>query len=83
MTVTLAANGNVELKGSCPVEDAEELLKHLIAKPNAAISWGGCESAHTAVIQVLLVAKAVPVGVPTGSFLRDHVGPLLRRAASP
>jgi hypothetical protein len=81
MTVQLAANGNVELKGSCPVEDAEELLKHLLAKPNAAITWDECEWAHTAVIQVLLVAKSVPVGIPTGSFLRDYVGPLLRRAA--
>lgn len=82
MTVTIAANGSVELKGLCSVEDAEVLLQHLLGNPKAMIVWGACEWAHTAVLQVLLVAKAVPAGIPTSPFLRDHVGPLLSRAAS-
>jgi hypothetical protein len=81
MTVIVAADGNVELKGSCPVEDAEVLLRHLLGKPDAAITWEGCEWAHTAVIQVLLIAKRVPVGSPGSPFLRDRVGALLKQAA--
>lgn len=81
MTIALKTDGTIELIGSCPVEDAEVLLQHLLATPNAAIDWRGCEWAHTAVIQVLLVAKSFPAGTPTGPFLRDYVGPLLSRAA--
>jgi hypothetical protein len=82
MTVAISANGAIELQGDCPVEDAEELLQHLLTTPNATVDWRSCDSAHTAVIQVLLVAKSIPVGPPKNSFLRDHVEPQLRRAAS-
>jgi hypothetical protein len=82
MTVAITANSTIELSGACPVEDAEELLQHLLAMPNATVDWRSCESAHTAVIQILLVAKSVPLGPPRNSFLRDHVEPHLRRAAS-
>lgn len=81
MTIALTTHGTIELKGSCPVEDAEVLLQHLLEKPGAAVDWQECEWAHTAVIQVLLVARSIPVGTPTSPFLRDHVGPLLRRTA--
>jgi hypothetical protein len=81
MTVAITANGAIELSGACPVEDAEELLQRLLARPNATVDWRSCESAHTAVIQVLLVAKSVPLGPPKNPFLRDHVEPQLRRAA--
>jgi hypothetical protein len=82
MTVAMTANSTIELSGACPVEDAEELLQHLLGTPNATVDWRSCESAHTAVIQVLLVAKLVPLGPPRNSFLRDHVEPHLQRAAS-
>ena len=82
MTVAIAVNGTIELSGTCPVEDAEELLQHLLATPKAPVDWHACEAAHTAVIQVLLVAKAMPLGPPQNSFLRDHVEPQLRRTAS-
>jgi hypothetical protein len=82
MTVAINANGTIELSGGCPVEDAEELLQHLLAQPNAKIDWRLCEFAHTAVIQVLLVAKSVPMGPPKNAFLRDYVEPHLRRVAS-
>jgi hypothetical protein len=81
MTVIVAAGGVVRLAGACPVEDAEALLQHLLGTPEALVNWAECESAHTAVIQVLLVARSVPVGTPVSGFLRDYVGPLLRRAA--
>lgn len=81
MTVAIAANGTVELSGSCDVEEADVLLQHLLARPDAPISWDGCAWAHTAVIQVLVVARAVPRGTPSNSFLRDYVGPILSRSA--
>jgi hypothetical protein len=82
MTVTISANGAIELAGACPVEDAEMLLQYLLAAPQAPVDWSACESAHSAVIQVLLVAKASPRGSPSNRFLRDHVGPLLVRAGT-
>lgn len=81
MTVAVNAHGTIELRGACPVEDAEDLLQHLLTTPNAAVDWRACESAHTAVIQVLLVAKSIPLGPPQSAFLKDHVEPQLRRAA--
>jgi hypothetical protein len=79
MTVKLSADGSAELVGFCPVEDAETLLQHLLGKPGAAIKWNACEGAHTALIQVLLVARAMPVDTPNNAFLSEHIGPLLRR----
>lgn len=79
MTIAISADGTVELAGSCPVEDAETLLRHLLATPNAIVGWSACESAHTAVIQILLAARVAPSGTPKGSFLRDHVSRLLDR----
>jgi hypothetical protein len=82
MTIARNASGTIELQGACPVEDAEELLQHLLTTPNASVDWRLCESAHTAVIQVLLVAKVVPFGPPKNSFLREYVEPKLQRVAS-
>ena len=76
MTIRLAAHGTVELTGTCPVEDAELLLQQLLANPGAAVDWSNCESAHAAVIQVLLVAGVIPLGTPAGLFLREKIAPL-------
>ena len=77
MTVTVSPSGTIELSGACPVEDAEVLLQHLSSAPDAAVDWTACESAHTAVIQVMLVARVRPIGPPRGPFLREQVGFLL------
>jgi hypothetical protein len=82
MPMTVAANGTIELTGHCPVEEAETLLQHLLAMPGALVDWRGCESAHAALIQVLFVAGCAPLGPPLSDFLRDHIEPLLLRAAS-
>jgi hypothetical protein len=81
MTVSVAPDGTLELKNACPAEDAEVLLRHLLDHPRARIRWDECEAAHTAVIQVLLVAKAVPSGRPKNPFLARFVEPILKRAA--
>ena len=81
MTVELQADGGIVLAGKCPSEDAESLLQFLLATPTAPVDWSGCESAHTAVIQVLLAAKPKLLGPPIGLFLRESVEPLLQSAA--
>lgn len=77
MTVRLLPDGAIELLGNCPSEDAEQLLQLLLADPSAAVDWAGCEAAHTAVIQVLVVARPQLKGSPGGPELRDWVAPLL------
>ena len=83
MSVQLSAAGVIELQGMCLSEDAEVLLQHLLAVPAAVVDWHACESAHTAVIQVLLLAKPTLRGVPTGAALRDWVHPLLLSSQNP
>lgn len=77
MTVHLSAHGVIELQGECPSEDAEALLRHLLADPNASVDWNACEAAHSAVIQVLMAARPAMQGVPRGQALKDWVQPLL------
>jgi hypothetical protein len=77
VTVELRADETIALEGLCPSEDAEALLQLLTASPTALVDWRGCESAHTAVIQVLLAAKPRLQGPPMGAFLNEWVAPLL------
>jgi hypothetical protein len=78
MTVQLSADGVIGLEGICASEDAEALLQYLLASPAAPIDWRACESAHTAVIQVLMAAKPKLLGPPAGPVLRDWLQPILR-----
>lgn len=80
MTVQMSGNA-ILLEGICPSEDAEALLQCLSASPAASIDWRACESAHTAVIQVLMASTAKLVGPPAGPALRDWVAPALTRVA--
>jgi hypothetical protein len=79
VTVELQADETIALAGICPSEDAELLLQLLAASPAAPVDWRGCESAHTAVIQVLLAAKPALLGPPGGAFLMEWVAPRLTR----
>jgi hypothetical protein len=80
MTVQLGENGVILLIDSCPVEDADFLLKHLLEHADASIDWARCTSAHTSVIQVILASGLVPVGVPKDAFLKTLVGRALDRS---
>jgi hypothetical protein len=62
MTVRRADNGTIFLEGACPVDDAEPLLQMLLAAPESPIDWTQCRKPHTAVVQILIAAGAVPVG---------------------
>jgi hypothetical protein len=81
MSVEVEADGTIALKGTCPSADAEALLQQLLASPEALVDWRACESAHTAVIQVLLAAKPKLWGPPQGGFLKERVEPLIEREA--
>jgi hypothetical protein len=81
MTVSLKADGVIELIARCGVEDAEVLQRHLLAAPGATVEWGGCEHLHSAVIQVLLVGKPRLRGSPANAFLRAHIAQLVDRSA--
>ena len=67
----------ITLTGDCSSEDAETLMTALLQTPMATIDWRGCESAHTAVVQILMASGAVLEGPPQGRFLADHIAPLL------
>lgn len=80
MTVRLAVDGTIELEGACPSDDAEAVLRYLLADPSATVDWRLCDWAHTAVVQVLAVSEAALLGPPRGEFLRDVVAPAMTRA---
>jgi hypothetical protein len=82
MTVTLAPDGVILLRGVCPIEDAEALLRRLSDAPGATVDWSDCEQAHTAVIQVMMAGSANVVGTPVDPFLRDHIGAIVARLKS-
>jgi hypothetical protein len=77
MTVWLRDGAIITLEGTCPIEDAETLLRHLLAAREATVDWQRCEQAHTAVVQVLLASGVTLRGPPQGTFLRRLVAPLL------
>lgn len=77
MTVRLTGDAAIVLEGVCTVEDTEPLVGHLLSAPHATVDWRLCEEAHTAIIQILIASGAALLGTPCGSFLRDHVAPLI------
>jgi hypothetical protein len=80
MTVRVAEDGTIRLIDDCAAEDADLLLSHLVARPEAAIDWCSCQSAHTSVIQVLLAFRRELIGPPRGKFLETMIGPAFDRA---
>jgi hypothetical protein len=82
MSVRLSPTQMIELYDECPSEDAEVLLRYLLAAPATAVDWSACAAAHTAVIQVLLFARPTMHGVPAGQILRTWIQPLLISGAA-
>jgi hypothetical protein len=77
MTVRVAEDGKIVLAGNCLVEDAETLVRRLLADPAAEVDWCACDQAHTAVVQVLLACGRSIQGPPRAIFLRNWIEPLL------
>jgi hypothetical protein len=82
VTVRVSEDGTIRLDGVCPIDDAETLLRLLLAAGEATVDWRGCVQAHSAVVQILLAIGPALVGQPTGDFLRRHIAPLLAAQAS-
>jgi hypothetical protein len=80
MTVRLGDDGVIMLEGTCPIEDAEALLRRLSDNPDADVNWAACEQAHTAVVQILLAVRPHLVGLPTNRFLNQWIAPAIRDA---
>jgi hypothetical protein len=80
MTVVLHDANTIRLIGACPADDGETLVQELLANPMAQVDWRGCESAHAAVIQVLLISGHPLQGPPAGQFLRRFIEPALARS---
>lgn len=78
MTVRME-QGVIFLEGHCPSGDADELLQNLLSYPGAYVVWRTCESAHTAVIQVLLAARREVRGPPHSAFLASVASALTRK----
>jgi len=76
MTIRLLPDGTIELAGHCIIDDAEKLHQHLMDDPKAAVDWRQCVDVHTAIIQILLVARPAIKGPPTSDFLKSHIAPL-------
>lgn len=79
MTIAMGAPDRIDLSGICPADDAEILLQHLLAHPEASIDWSGCEKAHSAVVQVLIASRRSVLGTPGGTFMRAFVAPAVTR----
>ena len=80
MTVRLTADGTIMLEGICPVDDAEPLRQLLLMHADAQVDWRGCEQAHTAILQVMLVSKPKISGPAGAVFLQDWIFPILSRS---
>jgi hypothetical protein len=62
--------GIIVLEGDCGPDDAEALLKALLAAPGADIDWSACVRLHTAAIQLILAAKSPVRGLCGNVWLR-------------
>ena len=76
MSVERIGPDMLRLSGRCSSNDAETLLAALLETPDARVDWRDCDSAHTAVIQILMASQVALEGPPRGAFLATHVAPL-------
>lgn len=74
MSVRRTEHG-IALVGDCPVEDAEVLLGLFLASPGMPIDLAGCGRLHTAVAQILLVARPMVRGTPENPFVAKWLLP--------
>ena len=58
------------ISGVTPPDEADELLALLRAHPGVAVDLSGLEHLHTALLQMLYVAKAPVTAWPEDSFWR-------------
>jgi hypothetical protein len=79
MSITLHG-GTIHLAGDCGPEDAEPLLTVLQGNPEARIDLSSCTFAHSAIVQILLVARRP---LATGHRYQNGADEFLRQWAMP
>lgn len=67
----------VRFEGICMVEDAVSLIEHLRHHRAAQVDLSDCSYLHSALLQLLMVAKPKVVVPPNDTFLARWVAPLL------
>ncbi len=72
---------SARFEGACTVDEALPLAEWLeaMAAGEALIDLGACTDLHTALLQLLLVARPAVAAEPQDAFLRRWVAPLLVR----
>jgi hypothetical protein len=80
MTIS-AADGVITASGACAVDEAEILLRLLLANPVAKVDLSATSHMHTALWQVLMVCRPEIVGVPVDPFATKWL--LARNGLSP
>ncbi|TCZ65000.1 hypothetical protein [Roseicella aquatilis] len=73
MPISYAGN-RAEFTGRCIAEEADALLDWLRGTPDAAVDLGGCDDLHTALAQLLLVARVPLVSPPNDPCLAACFG---------
>lgn len=63
MTVRLES-GAIVLSGRCGVEEVEDLVSHLQARPELPVDIGGAVAIHTTLWQALMVFRPAVTGMP-------------------
>jgi len=63
----------------CTVEEAVQLIEHLRAHNDAHVDLSGCSYLHTALVQLLLIARPRMATSPCDPFLARWLAPLLSR----
>ncbi len=58
-------------EGQCRLEEASALFEWLEQTPAAKIDLTDCEHIHTAILQILMVAKPEMLAPPASQFLRQ------------
>lgn len=76
MTVDASGSGPIRLLGECPLEDAEELVRSWLTSPGRSVDFTLCETAHTAVIQVILAVGPEIIGQPADGALSRWINSL-------
>jgi anti-anti-sigma regulatory factor len=81
MSVVLE-DGVIQLRGECPVGDAEPLLALLQADAKRLVDLSEVVTLHTAVVQVLLALRPTVRGSARDAFLHRWIEPLFVRPRS-
>jgi hypothetical protein len=76
MSVEVAGD-TIRIVGNAPVEDAEPILAALHENPLRGIDLAQAGHLHSAVVQILLAARAPITGTPAYPFFVTYVLPLL------